>query len=60
MPAPCAYCAHFELFEYIENNRIIQKGYCIKHSDFRELYDVICEEFVLKKGVHTEKWYPQK
>ena len=54
---PCAYCKYFELIEY---NKIIQKGFCQKHNILRELYDVLCEDFVLAKGVHTNKWYPQK
>ena len=57
---PCAYCEYFKLVEYNKGYLIIQKGFCRKHSLSRELYDKLCEDFVLAKGVHTEKWYPNK
>ena len=55
---PCAYCDYFKPIEYEKNNRIIQKGYCIKKKPLRDLYDSICKEFVLKKGIYTKKWHP--
>ena len=57
---PCAYCEYFKYFEYIERNSIVQKGFCTKINKFRELYDELCEEFVLESGIYTKKWYPNK
>ncbi|MBQ3088109.1 MAG: hypothetical protein IJC36_00575 [Clostridia bacterium] len=57
---PCAYCEYFKIIEYEQSNVTVQNGFCLKRKDFRELCDNLCEKFVLKKGVHTQKWYPQK
>ena len=57
---PCAYCKFFKVFEYYENNITLQKGVCVKHNLIRELCDELCEDFILKEGVHTQKWYPGK
>ena len=55
---PCAYCEHFYLIEYKENDINAQKGYCVKKKLFRNLCDTLCQEFVLKKGIYTKKWHP--
>jgi hypothetical protein len=57
---PCAYCKHFELIECCENLVIVEKGICNKYNIYRELYDELCDEFILMEGVHTKKWYPRK
>ncbi|MBE6761324.1 MAG: hypothetical protein E7551_03465 [Ruminococcaceae bacterium] len=57
---PCAYCKYFELFEYTEGFFTIQKGVCKKHYLIRELGDILCQDFILKSGVYTNKWYPTK
>lgn len=57
---PCAYCEYFKLVEYEKGYLNIQKGICRKHDIIRELYDEICEDFILKSGIYTEKWYPNK
>ena len=57
---PCGYCKYIKYFEYNEGGRIIQKGVCIKHNELRELYDEVCEDFILRPEVHTNKWYPNK
>jgi len=56
----CAYCKYFNCFEYNEGDIVIQKGVCTKHDMIRELYDELCEDFVLRPEVHTSKWYPTK
>ena len=57
---PCGYCEYFKVIEYEKNNLIIQKGICRKHYRICEPNDVLCEDFILMSGVHTEKWYPKK
>ena len=57
---PCAYCEYFKLVEYKKDYSIIQKGICRKHDLLREPCDELCEDFILKSGVYTKKWYPNK
>lgn len=57
---PCGYCEYFKLVEYEKDYPFIQKGICQKHDQLRHPYDKLCDDFVLKLGIHTEKWYPKK
>jgi len=56
----CSYCEHHE-FEYDERTCIIrwnETAYCKKKNIKRELQEEICDEFVIKRGMFTQKWYP--
>lgn len=57
---PCAYCKYFKLFEYNDAFFAIQNGVCKRHNLICALSDQICEDFVLKSGIYTSKWYPNK
>ena len=57
---PCAYCDYFKPFEYEERNHTIQTGICLKKDIMREPWEILCEDFILKAGVYTQKWYPNK
>ena len=57
---PCAYCKYFKAVEYEKDCLIVQKGICRKHDLLRNPSDPLCKDFILKSGVHTKKWYPNK
>ena len=57
---PCSYCEHYvhvkdKRFYFEDNN-----GICIKHKVIRSVYENLCEDFVLRAGIHTKKWHPNK
>ena len=58
----CFYCEYHELLYTNEDASIFEKsiGFChLKNSD-RLAYDDICNSFVLKASMYTQKWYPGK
>lgn len=56
----CAYCEYFRLAEYYEFGNIIRQGICKKHKKLCEMSEAICDDFVILKGLQTNKYYPKK
>lgn len=57
---PCCYCEHYiplidKSFYFPEHN-----GLCNKHKVIRLCNDNLCEDFILKSGIHTKRWYPKQ
>ena len=56
----CAYCDYFKLAEYYEGGELVKIGICRKHEKLCEIFDEICDDFAILKGLHTNKRYPKK
>ncbi len=57
----CLYCEYhrFNYDEKIPPFMMEDKGYCEKYGVDVDYNAQICEEFLLKRGMHTTKWYPK-
>lgn len=55
----CMYC---EFFEHTESSNFFEslKGKCKKQNKIHYLTDDICDCFVIKSGLYTQKEYPNK
>ena len=56
----CSQCEYF-VVDYIDENmqnNIIVRGECVKKHDIVSVTDKVCEEFLLAKGVYTQKIIP--
>ncbi len=60
--ATCVYCEHHEWI-YTEEKGFFENfssGFCHKRKIAKGVNEQICRYFQLKKGLHTQKWYPGK
>ena len=58
----CIYCEFFKQFEATNNIDFFTslKGECKKHNKVCHIKDEICDYFVIKSGLYTQKDYPNK
>ena len=57
----CLYCSHcVGEYDEKERNAYPQVGICRLKGEPRFWYADVCENFVLKSGLHTTKSYPTK
>lgn len=56
----CAHCNYFKLAEYFEYGEFVEIGICRKHQKIREIFDEICDDFVILQGLYTNRRYPKK
>ena len=59
----CFYCEYHELL-YTNDDKVSifdkSKGICHMKNIDRRSHDDICNSFVLRAGIYTQKWYPGK
>lgn len=57
----CGYCEqNTRVFTESENGWEIPTFFCRPCERMRRYTDPICEQFGLRWGLHTDKWYPGK
>lgn len=58
----CCYCEFFECLYTLKypNYNLSTYGECRKLNKCVEQNSAICEEFRLRQGLHTKRWYPNK
>lgn len=56
----CEYCEYYIKVEYYNDYFLIQRGICRKNDILRKPKSELCDFFILKSGVYTSKWYPNK
>ena len=55
----CAYCEYYELYD-IEENEIDFYGYCKLKNITKSGLEQICDKFIIKSCIHTQKDYSGK
>ena len=56
----CVYCEYFRLAEYYDSGKIVKQGICKKHKKLSEMFDENCDDFIILKGLQTNKYYHKK
>ena len=58
----CWYCEHYDILYrmFVKNYVDSDLGVCNKKKECRAKEQKICENFKLRQGLHTLKWYPGK
>ena len=56
----CVYCEYYFPVQYENEYLLIDRGICKKYDILRKPESNLCDYFILKSGVHTPKWYPNK
>ncbi len=56
----CVYCKHYFAVQYENDYFVIDRGICKKYDILRKPEGNICDNFTLKSGIYTKKWYPNK
>ena len=58
----CWYCDYYELFYKYENDTFKNTdfGFCKTKEKCRKGTAHICDNFILRQGLFTKKWYPNK
>ena len=58
----CFYCEYFDCLYKMEypDFKLVNFGLCNHIENCRHINDDICNNFKLRQGLHTKKWYPSK
>jgi len=55
----CWHCDQYDCL-YVEKEFAWQPFLCEKKRKMCRPLDDVCDQFALRKGLHTDKWYPGK